>query len=113
MPEDQWSPGADEVEIPVLIDVPDPGALAARDEGRRAPDRTVGPNGTVDPAGDQSPGGVEEGLRTPGVYDDSWSRSNASASTARSSMGSGLSRSARMGPCRKLAVSAWASSRII
>lgn len=91
MTEDQRSPGANEVEIAIAIDVPDPRTIAARDEGWSSPDGTVGANGTVDAARDQLLRGFEERPGSIAAYAGSSSRRNASVITVASSGGLGLS----------------------
>ena len=46
--QDQRSPGADVIDVLVVVDVVEPGAFAARDEGRRTADAAKRPNGGVD-----------------------------------------------------------------
>jgi hypothetical protein len=121
--EDEWTPRTDEIEVPVAVDIPDPWAVTARDERRRPTDGPIGTNRAVDATRNQALRLLEEGRRPVGAYDGSRSssgrgverprvRSKASVMTATSRVGSGLSRRARTGPWRNLAVSASASSRI-
>src|SRR5205814_1462680 len=102
MTQDQRSPGTDEIEVSVPVDVPDPGTLAPDDKGRDPPDRAMGSNRAVDAAGDQAFRLLEQRRRSIDAYDSSRSRSKASFITDASSAGSGLSRSAGIGPFRKL-----------
>src|SRR2546428_4958798 len=110
--QDQRSPGTDEIEVPVPVDIPDPGAVPPDHEPGRSADRTIGPHRTVDAARDQALRLLEQRRRSIEAYDSSPSRSKASLSTEASSAESGLSRSARIGPCRKLAVNASARFRM-
>src|SRR5207249_5524620 len=93
------------------VDDPGPWTLSPGDERRRSPDRAIRPNRAVNAARDQALRLPEQRRRSIGAYDDSLSRSKALLITEDSSAGSGLSRSARIGPCRKLAVKASASFR--
>src|SRR5437867_1391644 len=61
--EDQRPPGTEEVEIRPAVDVPDAGALTARDEERLTADAAKRPDRAVDAAGNQTGGGFEEALR--------------------------------------------------
>jgi len=54
MTEDQRSPGTNEIEVPVSVDVPEPWTLRPCDEGRRSPDRAIRSNRAVDAAWDQA-----------------------------------------------------------
>src|SRR5438093_3501692 len=112
--QDQGTPGADQIEVPVVVDIPDPGTFGSGDEGRRPPDRAIGSDRAVDAARDQALCLLEQRGRPLDAYDvsRSMSRSKASCMTAAPRVGSGLSRRARMGPSRNLAVRASASSRI-
>src|SRR5438093_8430838 len=111
--QDQWAPGADEIEIAVPIDIPEPWTFSPGNEGWRSPDRAIRADRAVDAAGDQALRLLEQRRRSIDAYDSSRSRSRSKALliTEASSAGSGLSRSARIGPCRKLAVKASASFR--
>src|SRR5207245_8496376 len=61
--EDQRSPGTEEIEVRPAVDVPDAGALTARDEERLTADAAKRPDRAVDAAGNQTGGGFEEALR--------------------------------------------------
>ena len=112
--QDQGTPGADEIEVAVPIHIPQPGTYCPGNEGRRSPDRAIRADRAVDAAGDQALRLLEQRRRSIDAYDSSRSRSRSKALfiTEASRAESGLSRSARIGPCRKLAVKASASFRM-
>jgi hypothetical protein len=58
--EDERAPGADEVQVAVAVDIPDPGSLTAGDEGRRAADGAMRTYRAIDAARDQALGRLEE-----------------------------------------------------
>ena len=63
MAEEQSPPRADEVDVPVPVDVDDVRTLTAGDESRGAADGAERPDGRVDAAGDHRSGANEELLR--------------------------------------------------
>ncbi len=63
VPEEQRTPRADEVDVPVPVDVDDVGTLATIEEARRASDRPERPDGGVDAAGDHRSRAGEQFLR--------------------------------------------------
>src|SRR5262245_44013564 len=60
--QDEWTPGANVVEVAVAIDVVEVRPFPAGDEQRVATDRPKRPRRTVDAAGHESGGALEGGL---------------------------------------------------
>jgi len=58
--EDKRAPRADEVQVAVAVDIPNPRAVTAGDEGGRSADRAVGADRAVDAAWNQALRRLEE-----------------------------------------------------
>jgi hypothetical protein len=66
--EDERAPGADEIQVTIPVDIPNPRAVTTRDKGRRPTDRAVGTNRAVDATRNQALRGLEKFRRPIGAY---------------------------------------------